>query len=385
MPYSMTQQLHKPYFENLDALRFFAFLNVFIAHCQGIFGYSFSNKYAELAHKHFFFNGHLGVSFFFVLSGFLITWLLLNEKDRNTKINIGAFYMRRILRIWPVYFLVLIVGFAIGFYLHSPALDQSNFNYHADKADIKWYVLFLANYVMFSTEHFSSLILGVLWSVSVEEQFYLVWPLLFLFLPNKRIPAACIVVIAISFIFRCFSSDIYSSYSTFSAMSYLAIGGLMAYHSRYSPAFTGFFKNLRKGTIIRVYVLLFLYIPAMGFSHYFGETAFRLYHPFEGLILAALFSFVILEQIYAQHSFFKFGNIGLLNKLGRISYGLYAYHAISLLIVLLIVPKFGISDTFFGYLIKIIFAFLLTVTGSFLSYRFMEKKVLSLKKYFQPA
>lgn len=380
----MKQYLHKPYFENLDALRFFAFLNVFLCHCVGIFNYSFSNKYVNLLQQHFFTNGGLGVSFFFVLSGFLITWLLLLEKGENTKIDVRAFYMRRILRIWPVYFLVVLVGIAVALAGPFTLLEQNNFNYRFDLSQLKWYLLFLANNEILLHGTFSSLILGVLWSVSVEEQFYLMWPLLFLFLKNRAVPFVCIFVIVISFIFRCISTNPNAHYSTFGVMSFLAVGGLVAWLSRHRPAFTSFFKTLGRSYIVFIYILFFLYIPAIGFAHVFGEHVFALYQPFEGLILAFFFGFIILEQIYCENSFVKFGKLSVLTRLGKISYGLYAYHILSFPIVFYLVDKLTIPDHFTGYITKIFFAFLLTVLFSTLSYRFMEKKVLSLKKYFQP-
>src|ERR1700733_3711907 len=93
----------KTFFPNLDGLRFFAFLSVFSAHCIGFMGFSSSSK-IYVAAVHFLSHGDLGVNFFFVLSGFLITYLLLQELKSENRINIPFFYVRRILRIWPLYF-----------------------------------------------------------------------------------------------------------------------------------------------------------------------------------------------------------------------------------------------------------------------------------------
>lgn len=380
----MKPSLGKPYFENIDALRFFAFLNVFLCHCLGIFNYVFPSKFVQLLHMHYFSNGSFGVSFFFVLSGFLITWLLLAERERNNKIQLGAFYMRRILRIWPVYFLVIGIGCIVGFNLDSPLLDRHNFNYRVNKDVLIWYLTFMANFEILKYGSFMSVIISVLWSVSVEEQFYVVWPLFFLFLKNKTIPFLCVIIIMISFGFRCFPTNPHSSYSTFEVMSFLAVGGWVAWHCLYKPSFTLFLKNLNKKTIWLIYILFMIYIPAVGFSHIFGPIIYSIYRPFEGLILSFFFSFIILEQIYARNSFFKFGRVTQFTKLGKISYGLYAYHMLSLPIVLFIVDKFQIPNDLFGYFIRIIFAFLLTVTMAHISYIYMEKNILSLKKYFQP-
>lgn len=183
----------KFYFNNLDTLRFFAFLSVFCSHCVGVFGYKFHNKYLELIHRHFFVNGDLGVGFFFVLSGFLITWLLLIEKEKNGNINVLHFYMRRVLRIWAVYFLVVLIGFSIGM--------QSPVPYHSDISQLKWYLTFLANYDLVFNGQTNPLV-NILWSVAIEEQYYVIWPLFFLFFKKKLLPFVCMIIIIISFIFR---------------------------------------------------------------------------------------------------------------------------------------------------------------------------------------
>src|ERR1700693_6351175 len=102
----------KGYFENLDALRFFSFLFVFLFHTK------FYEWVHSLTSSNFFLwparllsSGGWGVKFVFVLSGFLITWLLLKEKEKNNKIDIRNFYIRRVLRIWPLYYIVFFIGF----------------------------------------------------------------------------------------------------------------------------------------------------------------------------------------------------------------------------------------------------------------------------------
>jgi len=102
----------KVYFDNLDGLRFFCFLAVFLFHS---FHTDLPTVKQHWLYSFFKFelfgNGFLGVNFFFVLSGFLITYLLIKEKTRNRFIHIGNFWVRRILRIWPLYFACVIYGF----------------------------------------------------------------------------------------------------------------------------------------------------------------------------------------------------------------------------------------------------------------------------------
>ena len=100
---------NKIYFENLDFLRFIAFFTVFAGH-TALGNFLINRIHVDVINKFIwvFSQGGTGVSFFFVLSGFLITYLLLIEKEKTGKINVRNFYVRRILRIWPLYYLVIL-------------------------------------------------------------------------------------------------------------------------------------------------------------------------------------------------------------------------------------------------------------------------------------
>jgi peptidoglycan/LPS O-acetylase OafA/YrhL len=122
----------KIFFPNLDGLRFVSFFVVFLYHSLlSILSYlkdSSPRVYTVL--EFLFRHGNLGVNFFFVLSGFLITYLLIKEKEFNGRIHVPNFYVRRILRIWPLYYLCVVVGF-IGFGIlkkmsGQPLLENAN-------------------------------------------------------------------------------------------------------------------------------------------------------------------------------------------------------------------------------------------------------------------
>ena len=196
------ESMKKVYFPNLDGLRFYAFLAVFFAHSFWTeFDYMRLNPafhfLKEVAYK-----GVLGVNFFFVLSGFLITYLLLEEKAVTGKVNIPAFYMRRILRIWPLYYFVVFVGFVVVPFVQS-RLGQPT----PERGNILYYLAFLGNFDVKPT----SAVLGILWSIAVEEQFYLVWPVVFSIVPPRYYRFLFPVIIAISI------SSI-SSYSFFNSL-----------------------------------------------------------------------------------------------------------------------------------------------------------------------
>lgn len=117
--------------------------------------------------------GFLGVDFFFVLSGFLITTLLLREEDRKGSFSLRSFYWRRVLRIVPLYFLVVTLA----------AVYAIIFRGQTGYAELlPYYFLFLSNFL---PDHIP--LLSPTWSLSVEEQYYLIWPLLLLLLPRRAL------------------------------------------------------------------------------------------------------------------------------------------------------------------------------------------------------
>ncbi len=175
------------YLPELDGLRFFAFLMVFLFHL-GARNESVSALVGKAAGRCFRENGWVGVQFFFILSGYLIVTLLLREEADYGRIDLKAFWVRRILRIWPLFYLTV----ALTFFL-IPAL-QGEFQSGAGAENIRrhlgWFLLFLGNWSMALQGPVSLDSQSILWSVCVEEQFYIVVPLLVAFLPKPaRIPA----------------------------------------------------------------------------------------------------------------------------------------------------------------------------------------------------
>lgn len=162
----------KLYFKNLNGLRFFAAFMVLICHIE------LNKKYFKLTNNREVtrFLGDLGVDLFFVLSGFLITFLLIKEKEYFEKINFKNFYIRRILRIWPLYYFIVILSLFILpkfsiFHINGSFFEFEN-NMEAIKIMLLFIfilpnVLYLIKPIAFSAQT---------WSIGVEEQFYLIWP-----------------------------------------------------------------------------------------------------------------------------------------------------------------------------------------------------------------
>ena len=184
----------RDYFPELDGLRFFAFLLVYLFH-QGVPGPLLAACVGSDAARVLRQNGWVGVQSFFILSGFLITTLLLREESRHGAISLRAFWIRRAARIWPLYYLVV----ALGFFL-IPAVEgtlSTPWGRAAAARHLPAFLAFGGNWSMFARGPVGSDVLSVLWSVCVEEQFYLVVPLLIALVgPRRRLTAVAILLIA---------------------------------------------------------------------------------------------------------------------------------------------------------------------------------------------
>jgi peptidoglycan/LPS O-acetylase OafA/YrhL len=366
----------KVFFPNLDAIRFFCFLAVFFYHsfATSITSINTNDNYYFIK-KFLFGNGNLGVNFFFVLSGFLITYLLLKEKDLTGTINIKNFYLRRILRIWPLYFFSVLFGFVL-FPLFKSYFGQIP----NETANPLMYISFLSNFDLLHKGLPDSSVLGVLWSVSIEEQFYLVWPILIAFTPQKRYNYLFFGIIFLSFLFRVINvhNSLALEVHSFSCISDMAIGGIGAYYSFRRGRFFSFIKNSNRIIIAFVYILaviLFLFRKQLFISSYLI--------PFDRLIISGVFLFIILEQNFSERSIFKFSRLKIPSKLGVYTFGLYCLHMIGILIAQTILTPRGLNNS----LTKLIFiegglSLILAIIIALISYYGLEKPFLNLKNKF---
>lgn len=360
----------KPFFPNLDGLRFFAFFCVFLAH-------SFYSKFDYLQkdslYKIFRDLGHLGifgVNFFFVLSGFLITYLLLIEKGKIGKINIKFFYLRRILRIWPLYYLIVFIGFLIIPYVQNLI---GNFGYE-EVADISSFLFFYNN---FSSIIPTTAVLGVLWSIAVEEQFYLFWPIVIRYISLKNLVLFCWFIIVISLLMRTFWIG-YGYQNTLSCISDFAVGALLAYSFFTKANWINKLKNLGMKWIVLIYILG---ISMFLFRGYWAEVSW-IYNN-ERLLFSIFFAFIILEQNSFRFSFYKCGTSEKLSALGRITYGLYMYHFIAIYIVSLVMDKLNFNTQLYQVLfVEPIIALFFSIFIAYLSYKYFEVPILRFKDRF---
>jgi peptidoglycan/LPS O-acetylase OafA/YrhL len=373
----------KIFFPNLDGLRFFSFLVVFLYHGHlSVLSYLKDSQPRTYSAVEFLFqHGNLGVNFFFVLSGFLITFLLIKEKELTGTIHVPNFYVRRMLRIWPLYYLCIFLGF-VAFGILKKYSGQPI----AENASPFFYIFFGANFDIMHTwpDKPDALLLSVLWSVAVEEQFYLTWPLILKVVPMKYFKYVFPVIMAGSLVFRSFHTGdndhefAIRYFHTFSVIGDMALGGLFAYLVSYENKFKSYIVNISKGQLI----LLYLSTLLVGlYKHVLFPPGIPVI--FERIVIAFLFGMIILEQNYAKNSLFKMSNFKLASKLGIYTYGLYCLHFLGLYLAIKIMNVLRLN----GSVSRVAFAmlalaFALSVVIALSSYNFYEKWFLRWKDRF---
>ena len=371
----------KVFFPNLDGLRFICFFVVFLFHCYKTIFQNIKKSSGYPYIESLFQNGNLGVNFFFVLSGFLITFLLIREKEYKGTIHVKNFYIRRILRIWPLFYICVAFGFLVFPYVKSLMGQPSE-----EVAHPIYYLFFVNNFDFMHSWPIvpDALVLSVLWSVAVEEQFYLSWPVILKLTPIKYYKWIFVGIIAFTLIFRSFFTGnndhdyAIRYFHTFSVIGDMAFGGLLAYYCSFENKFLRFIRNLPKWLIAFIYVAaIFIFIFKKQIFHTPGLIVI------ERLVISTFFGLIILEQNYANNSLFKFSNFKLVSKLGVYTYGLYCLHFVGILVVQTIAQKTGWNlHSFTMASLASILALLVAVGVSITSYYVFEKRFLDLKDRF---
>ena len=270
--------------------------------------------------KYFFF-GWLGVDLFFVLSGFLITDILLNTVNKPGYFK--NFYAKRVLRIFPLYYLSLIIFLLILPRIKGFPLD---FGFYIDHQ--WWFWTYLQNwFLIFFDVGNTTTAIQHYWSLAVEEQFYIVWPLVIFLIRKPKILlviAGLLLVAVIGIRLYMWTIQIkdlnYFGLYTYTRIDGICIGSMLAIlHFMRSPFVKKYFT-----------VLVFL-LAAMNFVFYFINKQYDFTFPYLAIVgyttFAMLFAIVVHEVIQGDNKLFNLIlNIKPLRFFGKISYGLYVFH-----------------------------------------------------------
>jgi peptidoglycan/LPS O-acetylase OafA/YrhL len=355
------------YRPGLDMLRALAFLVVFVAH-----GYLWEldqpSALGAIARS-----GEFGVCIFFFLSSYLITELLLREKREAGTVQIPAFYARRVLRIWPLYFAVIGAGCLYGLVSHS---------HHVSQAWGASLMLLFTNW--YTIGHgYPPGFLFPLWSISLEEQFYLIWPGLAKYLNRRGLLAMAILLMIVAYatlallLHQGASLDPGIWVNSLVQFQYFALGTMTALVLR------GRMPNLPIPLRVALFAAGLLCLRAAqaavfttdtNLPHDFAHIAPRYLIAMAGC-LCFFFSFVQLSMGKWQQPFIY---------LGKISYGLYVFHVLWLGLARNVLQQF-LGDDFSHAALQLAamaLALPATVISAILSYRYLETPFLRFKKNF---
>lgn len=344
------------YFHSLDSFRFLAFFLVFVHH----FPFQNDSVFKKIAES-----GGLGVQLFFILSGFLITSIILNEKEKKGDFKIKNFLIRRILRIWPLYFAMVFFAFVTPYILQFLSVSTSDDGYEPN-----WLfsLLFLENYQMMITNMFPNVSpLTVMWSLCIEEHFYIFWGVIFYFLNRKQIGIFLIGSIIFSLITRVIYSKIgILDLDLFSNMIYFSSGGLLAYILQFYSDKIEILDQINpilKRIIALLIVIGYWSIPNLKINTIILEP-----------LMICISTILLLGFTLSSRNPIKISDKNVFNRLGKYTYGMYLFHTIWINLLM----KF-IDNNFVLFLSSLI----CTIVSSMISYYYFESYFLKFKHYFR--
>jgi peptidoglycan/LPS O-acetylase OafA/YrhL len=361
----------KVHFPGLNSLRFLAAFFVVIGHIP------LNQESAGLPHPSwgaFFFRGSWAVDFFFALSGFLITYLLLDERRRSGGIDVRSFYLRRVCRIWPLYFLVVFCGL----FFYNVLLPRLGIPYRVEYrlgTALLLYGALLPN--LMNNLYTVGGLLNPSWSIGVEEQFYLLWAPAVARL-RARLPLLCWGVLGVSLAIFCLNH-----YDVFGLHPWKGFFGQLKFHFMAAGALCACWLARRRQALLAlppfanrsVQILLFallvdLYVTSWVPWGWLGEELAQL----------VLYCWIILNVAANPANVVPVGKRAF-DYLGTISYGIYMLHMVAIYAVSALYKQTGWGRG--GLLPYLAGYYALAFTGTFLlahlSYRYYERPFLRLK------
>jgi peptidoglycan/LPS O-acetylase OafA/YrhL len=364
----------------LDGLRAVAFFLVFLCHTD---------------YMNF---GWVGVLLFFVLSGFLITGILIDMKESlNAQAFFIKFYGRRFLRIFPLYYFYILLMLALAFFLYSIGFRQPRMVEFFQQ--IPYALTYTYDFFYASAWYKESLFLTHFWSLSVEEQFYIFWPVLILLTPKKSYKTLFVAAILAGPIFRIGLATIYNHH-LFAFLGPVTAKGIYPLPFSHIDAF-GFGAFISQYRIPRArlqFWILLVAVPVIGFLTQYltsgsigqlNEFGFPFpiangYKHIWGYSLLNYFFAVTIYAVARDGLFNRFLEQGWMKYLGRISYGMYVYHFFLIYFVGRIqdVVPINFTDMKFPGAVLSLAA---TILLASVSYRFIEKPILDLKDRYFPS
>ena len=349
------------YRPELDALRFAAFLLVFFDHGSGIFHSELVTRFGEAS--------RCGLQLFFILSSYLISELLLREREKTGTIHLKAFFVRRILRIWPLYFVFLAAMYVAARFGHGyfPTRALMAFLLLAGN----WYT-YVYGFLLFGV--------GILWSISVEEQFYLLWPFLVRAGGARALRALIPCVLLVSAGALWYSGHFHLNnekywYNSLIQFQYFALGALLALllHRREAP-----FRPIHRvgwfAGFAAAFLLLVFRFPVVSLHRVIGTGG-----QFAAFGLLGVTGVCLFLGFYGLPIS---GPWRPLLYLGRISYGLYVFHQFAQQVTESVLRRLHLLGSAASPWLYLACSLALSICLAAASYRFLEMPFLRLKSRF---
>jgi peptidoglycan/LPS O-acetylase OafA/YrhL len=313
-------------------------------------------------------SGWCGVDLFFVLSGYLIGSILISNKQSDNFFRV--FYIRRFLRILPIYFLFLISYIACRYFFFN-----ENLNLFEKSFPMAAYFFFIQNFLMSAQGHFGPNALTPTWSLAVEEQFYLIIPFIIYYLNKNQIIFVCLICVIFSFYYRSNASNWYEEYTHFiSRIDAPFLGIVLAILRDEKVEYYRIFKSLFFRVVLMV-LLVMIYTVNKSINH---------------LIISTVFVFLIdyLLNLSEESHLIQFCTRNWILILGKYSFFIYLFHQLinGLFFAIFQNDSNPNLDGFESYLIEF-FSITLTVVLARLSYRYVESQFMSLghRLHYKPS
>ena len=342
---------NKRYFSSLDGLRFLSILGV-------IWHHTVSNK-GYLKQYNFFSDGHLGVQLFFAISGFLITTLLLRENIKHKDISLKKFYMRRTLRIFPLYYAVLLIYIGVVYFLEKDSSRSLAF-----WNNLIPYFTYTSNWFV-RLDPVKGTVFFFAWSLATEEQFYLIWPSV-----EKYFRKLWWTIPSIIFCLKILINNKIFLNNTFIGLVVQKIPetiifGVMYAHYLFDRRYFSIIYKLigYKWSSLLIFLLLLL------------SVIFNLHSVIIYFLMATFIISCVLREDHYLSSFFK---IKVFVKMGVVSYGMYLYHMLCANAVWRVINYLNISHISLHFILTL----LVTFGVSIISFKTFEKYFLDLKEKY---
>ena len=318
----------KKYFPQLDSIRGISFLVVFFYHAvKPTFGHSWIERFLAFLYSYM----PLSIDVFFILSAFLLTFLGMTEYEKKGKFSFRNYFIRRALRIWPLYYLLMIFSFGIL------KIVQLYTGQQITLPPAEWYLFFVSNFYLPDHVFF----LRLLWTLSVEEQFYLVWGIcMLIFQKNLKWIMFIFSIISIIFIVIQTLRGVGIYLHTLSYVVDMMAGAFAAFSIKKHNGIVKFFQSVSK----KQGYLFYTFLPILFTFYFFIDKAStgiskQLISELVRFIFIIYCSLIIIDQMVNSKPVINLSNKKLLVYTGKISYGLYCFHGFVISFGILLLKK----------------------------------------------